>query len=309
MKIGSRSAPVRARSEETRRLSRRAGWARALLWVLVGCACAYAAAQGANLYRRLKAPPRAPVVPFGVNDYGRPAAEVIPASANAGRYQADPDRLELREGCAWGNPGRNPYKGTVEQALRRARLPDEVVAQMKDKIAAGLASDRLEITNETIRTVHENGHFEPRAIKMTFGKTLCVNTRVNFEPGRVERADLYEATDKAGRSYSVMVPYVCGNVSVLGARAERMAPPATPTTLAASGVPGAANGVAPAPSQFAQGGMPGAGGAGGASTLAAGGGGGGVGGASVPEPETWSMMLAGVGLVAWFGRRSRSKRG
>ena len=51
---------------------------------------------------------------------------------------------------------------------------------------------------------------------MTYGTTLCLGTRVNFPAGHTEAAALYEAADHSGRVYAVMVPKVCGNVSVLG---------------------------------------------------------------------------------------------
>ncbi|MDP1535383.1 MAG: hypothetical protein Q8L92_17535, partial [Rubrivivax sp.] len=38
--------------------------------------------------------------------------------------------LHLRRHCAWAQPGRSPYRGTVEQALGLAQLPPEVVRQV-----------------------------------------------------------------------------------------------------------------------------------------------------------------------------------
>ncbi len=139
-----------------------------------------------------------------------------PAESGAGQ-----DQLQIRQDCAWGDPGRNPYRGTIEEALEGARLPAEVVERLAGMIRAGQATDRLEITNASIRTVHQYREYNPRSIAMTFGKTLCVNTRVNFKPDHMERADLYEVADASGATYSVMVPYVCGNVSVLSDREER----------------------------------------------------------------------------------------
>jgi hypothetical protein len=130
-------------------------------------------------------------------------------------------RLTLKQGCAWGLPGRNPYRGSVEQALVTAKLPAEVIQRISAKVNAGQLDDRLEISNAGIRTERDEREFEPRNVAMTYGNTLCVNTRVNFQRGHVERASLYEAADKKGNLYSVMVPDVCGNVSVLGARMER----------------------------------------------------------------------------------------
>lgn len=131
-------------------------------------------------------------------------------------------RLSLKQGCAWGLPGRNPYRGSVEQALVTAKLPPEVIQRISHKVSSGQLDDRLEITNAGIRPERDDQReFEARNVAMTYGNTLCVNTRVNFKRGHVERASLYEAADKQGNLYSVMVPDVCGNVSVLGARMER----------------------------------------------------------------------------------------
>jgi hypothetical protein len=131
-------------------------------------------------------------------------------------------RLSLKQGCARGLPGRNPYRGSVEQALVTAKLPPEVIRRISHKVSSGQLDDRLEITNAGIRLERDDQReFEARNVAMTYGNTLCVNTRVNFKRGHVERASLYEAADKQGNLYSVMVPDVCGNVSVLGARMER----------------------------------------------------------------------------------------
>ena len=129
--------------------------------------------------------------------------------------------LTLRQGCAWGQPGRNPYRGSTEQALRQARLPAEVVKDIVARRARKDVTDRLEITTASIRAVKDKREFNPKSFAMTFGHTLCLNARVNFVAGHVEKADLYESLDKQGRRYAVMVPDVCGNVSVLGERGER----------------------------------------------------------------------------------------
>lgn len=129
--------------------------------------------------------------------------------------------LTLRQGCAWGQPGRNPYRGSTEQALRQARLPAEVVNDIVARRARKDVTDRLEITTGSIRAVKDGREFNPKSFVMTFGHTLCLNARVNFVAGHVEKADLYESLDGQGRRYAVMVPDVCGNVSVLGERGAR----------------------------------------------------------------------------------------
>lgn len=138
-----------------------------------------------------------------------------------GLAPATPDEvgsaLTLRQRCTWGQPGRNPYKGTVEQALRAAKMPPDVIARVAAKVKARDISDRLTISNSGIRTQHDRRRFDPHSVTMTYGRTLCLQTRVHFKPGHQERADLYEVADAAGKRHSVMVPDVCGNVSVLSA--------------------------------------------------------------------------------------------
>lgn len=136
---------------------------------------------------------------------------------------AQPSGLTLRRQCAWGDPGRNPYRGTVEEALRAARLPEDVVRQIAAAVAAGRHADRLTIGNSGIRADRGGQIFDQRSFAMTYGRTLCLSTSVNFRIGHVERASLYAATDSKGKLHSVMVPDVCGNVSVLGSDVERTA--------------------------------------------------------------------------------------
>ncbi len=134
--------------------------------------------------------------------------------------------LALRRNCVWGVPGRTPYRGTVEQALTATQLlPPEVVRRISEMADNGFTNDRVEISRTAIRSIDGRHLFRPEIPAMGFGDSMCFDTRVNFPPGHVEYAALYEAQDQAGKTYSVMVPFVCNNVSVLGVRAEREAPP------------------------------------------------------------------------------------
>ncbi len=154
------------------------------------------------------------------------------------RKADNPSPLTLRRGCAWGVPGRTPYQGNVAQALLAARVPESAVRKFEAMVEKKLVSDQVEISRAGITTVSGRRSFDGQSFDMAFGNTMCFNTRVNFKPGHVERADLYEATDADGKRYVVMVPYVCGNVSVLGDFAERAVLPDTvaqvpePRTLA-----------------------------------------------------------------------------
>lgn len=153
-------------------------------------------------------------------------ADVRPAPA------AEEAALTVRHGCAWGRPGRNPYRGTMAQALHAAQLPPEVVRQFVALQQAGQKSGRLEIRRGAIRTVDGGREFNAESFAMTFGHTLCLDSRVNFAPGHVEAADLYEVRDDQGRRHAVMVPDVCGNVSVLSQRGTRSAVAGLAHTLA-----------------------------------------------------------------------------
>jgi hypothetical protein len=262
-------------------------------------------------------------LPFGVSDFGRPlpanhpflqqdvdlpwsgvktvaaakptsAAATPPAGAvTKPPTSADDVPLSLREDCAWGEPGRAPYKGTVRQALKAARLPKHVVALLERKIWDRDASDRLEIRNSKIRGLYSDVAFEPWAIKMTFARTLCLNSRVNFKPGHVEGADLYQVTDAHGTIYSVMIPDVCGNVSLLGAPVGRHD---NPRDLLASKIEQSQkDGTQSAPPTGAQGaqklGPP---------ALRSD-------GNAVPEPEPWTLIVTGVALLRCFTHRGRRR--
>ena len=151
----------------------------------------------------------------------RDADDASPVASEPARTKARAP-LHLRQFCAWGEPGRDPYRGTPEQALALAQLPPEVVKRISADIQAGRHTDQVTITNAAIRADRSGREFDPKQIAMSFGQTLCLDTRVNFKTDHAERAELYEATADNGRVYAVMVPRVCGNVSVLGQRGERV---------------------------------------------------------------------------------------
>ena len=95
-------------------------------------------------------------------------------------------------------------------------LPAEVAREIARQVQADTPVDQLEISTAAIRATVSGRQFNPANVAMTYGTTLCLGTRVNFTAGHTEAAALYEAADHAGRIYAVMVPKVCGNVSVLG---------------------------------------------------------------------------------------------
>lgn len=201
-----------------------ASWRFRILWMAIGVALAFGGLTGVAGYRKfvayvnhdpLPSAPAHPEVAAGESFDG------VPLPEGDARLVGGPPGLLLRRGCAWGVPGRSPYRGSVRQALGGARLPEEVVAKVETMVARGVVSDRVEISRDGIRTPSGKRRFDTTIVAMGFGQTLCFETKVNFKLGHVEHADLYDATDASGTNYAVMVPYVCGNVSVLAERAER----------------------------------------------------------------------------------------
>jgi hypothetical protein len=210
----------------------RTAWGRQGL--MLGAGAVVAAAVTAWMLR--PAPPEAVMVGSHVVHLGthlegerlpkaHPLQALLPAQAletePAGYTEAEDAALRVRRHCAWGLPGRNPYRGSAVQALHTATLSPTVARQIAADIRAGRRTDRVKITNAVIRAERSGREFDPQRVAMTYGMTMCVDTRVNFVSGHSEGADLYEAMDDDGRIYAVMVPDVCGNVSVLGQRYVR----------------------------------------------------------------------------------------
>lgn len=157
-----------------------------------------------------------------------PLKSLLPAQAmedEPGGYVEEAGAvLRVRRHCAWGLPGRNPYRGSAVQALQTATLSATVVKQIAADIHAGRRVDRVTIRNDGIQAHGSGREFDPKRVAMTYGMTLCADTRVNFKGSHSEEGDLYEAMDDDGQIYAVMVPDVCGNVAVLGERYEQPEP-------------------------------------------------------------------------------------
>ncbi|MBL8308416.1 MAG: hypothetical protein JNM33_17110 [Rubrivivax sp.] len=264
---------VRRLAVALRPLARAAG-----LLGLIGLGASVGAAVG-SAWERAHAPTPAEVravLPPGEYHDGDPLPAAHPLAQPAAVAAAP---LDLRGACVWGRPGRNPYRGSVSEALRSAKLPAAAQAQIVAKVAAKRPDGRLVIANDGIREEGSTRVFAASGFAMTYGRTLCLETRVNFPAGHSEAADLYEAQDERGRRVSVMVPDVCGNVSVIGGSSS------SSEELRLRGLGGAM------PSQLKL------------TTL--------VGGGeddpahAVPAPGTLACVLAG--LLAWAGVRWRRR--
>lgn len=219
------------------------------------------------------------------------------------RKPAKPAQLVLRRACAWGVPGRDPYKGTVAQALSAAKLPEPLVRKFGALIEMKLVSAQVQITREGITSLKTGRPIEYKSMDMAFGNTMCFNTRVNFKAGHAELADLYQTVDEDGKVHTVMVPYACGNVTVLGDRDDRdnrtdgdvlgdrfeRAPGAT------GNAGNAGNGVVARNAQAAR------------KDINSSAGAAGTGIASVPEPATLALFAGGVAGVVWLANRRRRR--
>jgi hypothetical protein len=172
----------------------------------------------------LKAQPANAQVPVGITPKAPAPARPPKGPTDNAAAHAAAAGLGLRRFCAWGSPGRMPYRGTVDEALRAVQIPAAVREQIVAAVAAGQVTERLTIGNDGIRALASGQVFDHRRFAMTYGRMLCLGTHVNFKPGHTEPASLFQAKDPAnGRLYSVMVPDVCGNVSVLSQRGDKKA--------------------------------------------------------------------------------------
>jgi hypothetical protein len=115
------------------------------------------------------------------------------------------DTFNLRRFCAWGRVEPVAFQGTVEEALRAARVPTVAAEHLLTRLASGLPHDRLTIANDALRIVGSPRSFEPDGLTMLSGRTLCLGSRVNFEPGLTLAVHLYESFDDRGRGYALLI--------------------------------------------------------------------------------------------------------
>ena len=205
-------------------------WRTRLLWLVAGAGLAGAAVLGIRQWKQPSGPARAVQAASAASAAGAAALARLAAPgedvegpelpAADARVRANATPLTLRRHCAWGTPGANRYRGTVAQALSAARLPPEVVRQVAAMADRGELHGQVRISRDAVSTLDGQRKFSPRLRAMGFGNTLCFATRVNFPAGHVEHAALYEVRDDRGHLHTVMVPYVCNNVAVLGEEAD-----------------------------------------------------------------------------------------
>jgi hypothetical protein len=110
--------------------------------------------------------------------------------------------------CSWNQPGRNPYRGTVQEAVSRyVDIPAPTRAALVAKIERHAADDNVVITRDDI-VGRES--YAPDISAMHFGRqTVCERvTRERWPATAREPAAVYCAD-----GYCLIVPRICGNVS------------------------------------------------------------------------------------------------
>ncbi|AXA90468.1 MHFG family PEP-CTERM protein [Massilia sp. YMA4] len=234
--------------------------------------------------------------------------------------------LSVSATCSWNRPGVDPYRGDAATAL--AHYPDIPAAQREvllDKMSKGQPDDRVAIRRDAIIG---DADYDPAIRDMHFGKTkMCGSvdrskwTASRSEPGAVYCAD----------QHCILVPKICGNVSRITRRSQPATTPPDqpdqPVTVAAP-VPvepwnperhpldwltGTELGLSDGPGHEGGDGD-GEGDGSGEPYLTADAGNPALWGwdedqpvQAVPEASTWAMLVAGVGIVAGWGRRARRK--
>jgi hypothetical protein len=110
--------------------------------------------------------------------------------------------------CSWNHPGRNPYRGSISEAVSRyVDIPVDVRRQLVARMQAGQPDDRVTITRDAILGKFD---YDPALVSMHFGqRTVCdYVTRDQWTASAREPAAVYCVGNEC-----LIVPQICGNVS------------------------------------------------------------------------------------------------
>ncbi len=110
--------------------------------------------------------------------------------------------------CSWNHPGRNPYRGSVSEAVSRyLDIPAPVRTQLIARIEGGRVDDTVDIMRDSIAGRYD---YSPRITGMHFGqRTVCETvTRDGWSAAAREPAAVYCVGEQC-----LIVPKICGNIS------------------------------------------------------------------------------------------------
>lgn len=116
----------------------------------------------------------------------------------------------INDHCNWDNPGVNPYTGNISEAVSKyTEIPAASRAQIIKAIETKKYDDIVLITKNKVIGTHT---YSPNITNMHFGKgTVCKEiSRKGWANSRLERAYVY-----SHGTYSVIIPEICGNVSLI----------------------------------------------------------------------------------------------
>jgi hypothetical protein len=231
--------------------------------------------------------------------------------------------------CSWDRPGLNPYTGSPAAAIDRyTDIPAAVRSTLKRRIQEHQPDDNVNITRDSIGG---KSQYNPAIRDMHFGAaSVCSTvTRNRWAETRSEPAAVYCVGE-----HCILVPKICGNVSRISrqppavaqqaAKAEddapapqfsdislanpeshdddpfalELDPEPRPNRQRLASIDRGPGGVEEFDMEvdldlnaLGFGHVPFAGGGDDTSPTA------------VPEAETWAMLLSGLGLIGWIGRR------
>lgn len=121
-------------------------------------------------------------------------------------------------GCSWAHPGANPYRGDPVAALADFDVPEATRARLRELMRAHRTTDVATITRDDI-VGSAGGYTDLREMHSGHGQVCHGNVdRSAWSAKRRERALVYCAGDAC-----VIVPTICGNVSLVSRKPDREA--------------------------------------------------------------------------------------
>ncbi|MBP1203077.1 hypothetical protein JOD97_001091 [Duganella sp. 1411] len=114
----------------------------------------------------------------------------------------------VQPSCSWDRPGANPYTGNTDAAIDRyTDIPERTRVKLKHRLAYGNPDEMVSITRDAITGKY---NYDPEIRDMHFGAASVCHTvtRSKWSPKREEPGAVY-CVDQ----HCILVPKICGNVS------------------------------------------------------------------------------------------------